>query len=176
MARPEGASMLISVDPGIKGALAFFGPGASVSVHDMPTRAKPGNTKIRNEIDPKALQVLLRLRVPADEKGLVVMETLNAFMGSGEERHGSMASQASLAATKAVICTVCELSGFDMAFVSPREWQRFFGIKATPSETTKQQSLRLARQLFGNDYCPLQKHDGRADSLLIGRYAQRNFL
>jgi hypothetical protein len=162
--------MLISVDPGIKGALAFFGPGASVSVHDMPTRAKPGNTKIRNEIDPKALQVLLRLRVPADEKGLVVMENLNTFAG------GSVQTMGSLEATKAVICTVCELSGFDMAFVSPREWQRFFGIKATPSETTKQQSLRLARQLFGNDYCPLQKHDGRADALLIGRYGQRHFV
>jgi hypothetical protein len=170
MARPEGASMLISVDPGIKGALAFFGPGESVSVHDMPTRAKPGNTKIRNEIDPKALQVLLRLRVPADEKGLVVMENLNTFAG------GSVQTMGSLEATKAVICTVCELSGFDMAFVSPREWQRFFGIKATPSETTKQQSLRLARQLFGNDYCPLQKHDGRADALLIGRYGQRHFV
>lgn len=170
MAWPEGASMLISVDPGIKGALAFFGPGASVSVHDMPTRAKPGNTKIRNEIDPKALQVLLRLRVPADEKGLVVMENLNTFAG------GSVQTMGSLEATKAVICTVCELSGFDMAFVSPREWQRFFGIKATPSETTKQQSLRLARQLFGNDYCPLQKHDGRADALLIGRYGQRHFV
>jgi hypothetical protein len=168
--------MLISVDPGIKGAIAFFRADGPSSVHDMPVRTKPGTSKIRNEVDPKGLQRLLRHYVPADEKGLVVMETLNAFMGSGEERHGSMASQASLAATKAVICTVCELSGFDMAFVSPREWQRFFGIKATPSETTKQQSLRLARQLFGNDYCPLQKHDGRADSLLIGRYAQRNFL
>jgi hypothetical protein len=136
----------------------------------MPTRAKPGNTKIRNEIDPKALQVLLRLRVPADEKGLVVMENLNTFAG------GSVQTMGSLEATKAVICTVCELSGFDMAFVSPREWQRFFGIKATPSETTKQQSLRLARQLFGNDYCPLQKHDGRADALLIGRYGQRHFV
>lgn len=163
-------TMLISCDPGIKGALAFFGPSGSVTVHDMPTRTKPGNTKIRNEIDPKALQALLRQRVPADEKGLVVMESLNTFAG------GSVQTMGSLEATKAVICTVCELSGFDMAFVSPREWQRFFGIKATPSETTKQQSLRLARHLFGNDYCPLQKHDGRADSLLIGRYAQRHFL
>ena len=168
--------MLISIDPGIKGALAFFGPSGSVAVEDMPTRTKSTAGKIKNEIDPKRLQALLRHRVPADEKGLVVMESLNAFMGSGEERQGSMASQASLAATKAVICTVCELSGFDMAFVSPREWQRFFGIKATPSETTKQQSLRLARSLYGVEHCPLQKHDGRADSLLIGRYAQRHFL
>lgn len=162
--------MLISIDPGIKGAIAFFGPADRIAVHDMPTRAKPGNTKIRNEIDPKALQALLRQRVPADEKGLVVMESLNTFAG------GSVQTMGSLEATKAVICTVCELSGFDMAFVSPREWQRFFGVKATPSETTKQQSLRLARSLYGMEYCPLAKHDGRADALLIGRYAQRHFL
>lgn len=162
--------MLISIDPGIRGALAFFRADGSPTVYDMPTRAKPGNTKIRNEINPKALQALLRHQVPADEKGLVVMENLNTFAG------GSVQTMGSLEATKAVICTVCELSGFDMAFVSPREWQRFFGIKATPSETTKQQSLRLARSLFGMEYCPLQKHDGRADSLLIGRYAQRHLV
>jgi hypothetical protein len=162
--------MLIGVDPGIKGALAFFRADDSPTVYDMPTRAKPGNTKIRNEIDPKALQALLRHQVPASEKGLVVMENLNTFAG------GSVQTMGSLEATKAVICTVCELSGFDMAFVSPREWQKFFGIKATPSETTKQQSLRLARSLFGMEYCPLQKHDGRADSLLIGRWAQRHLV
>jgi hypothetical protein len=168
--------MLISVDPGISGALAFFGPADRVSVHDMPVRLKQSVSKVKNEIDPTALQRLLRERVPADEKGLVVMESMNAFMGSGEKRLGSMASQASLAATKAVICAVCELSGFDMAFVSPREWQRFMGIKATPSETTKQQSLRLARSLFGMEWLSRAKDDGRADSLLIGLYAQKHFI
>lgn len=162
--------MLISIDPGIKGALAFFGPRGSVTVEDMPTRTKSTAGKIKNEIDPKRLQALLRHRVPADEKGLVVMENLNTFAG------GSVQTMGSLEATKAVICTVCELSGFDIAFVTPREWQRFFGVKATPSETTKQQSLRLARSLFGVQHCPLAKHDGRADALLIGRYAQRHFL
>jgi hypothetical protein len=162
--------MLIAIDPGLRGALAFFHPDGTPTVYDMPTRVKPGNTKIRNEIDPKALQALLRHQVPASEKGLAVMENLNTFAG------GSVQTMGSLEATKAVICTVCELSGFDMAFVSPREWQRFFGIKATPSETTKQQSLRLARSLFGMEYCPLQKHDGRADALLIGRYGQRHFV
>jgi hypothetical protein len=168
--------VLIAIDPGISGALAFFGPADRISVHDMPVRLKQTVSKVKNEIDPTALQRLLRERVPADEKGLVVMESMNAFMGSGEKRLGSMASQASLAATKAVICAVCELSGFDMAFVSPREWQRAFGIKATPSETTKQQSLRLARSLFGMEWLSRAKDDGRADSLLIGLYAQKHFI
>jgi hypothetical protein len=162
--------MLIAIDPGIRGAIAFFGPGDRIVVHDMPTRAKPGNTKIRNEIDPKALQALLRRFAPADEKGLVVMENLNTFAG------GSVQTMGSLEATKAVICTVCELSGFDMAFVSPKTWQGFYGIKRTTASDTKTQSLKLARELFGMEYCPLQKHDGRADALLIGRYGMRHFV
>lgn len=168
-------TILIAVDPGISGALAFFGPGDSITVADMPIRVKKTVSKIKNEIDPLALHRLLRERVPADEKGLVVMETMHAFMGGGEERKGSMASQASLAATKAVICAVCEINRLDMAFVTPKAWQSYFGIRKT-LESTKKQSLRLARELFGAEHCHLAKHDGRADALLIGCYAQRNFV
>jgi hypothetical protein len=162
--------MLIAIDPGIRGAIARLDHNGGAEVRDMPIRAKQGGGKIRNEVDPKALQALLRELVPADERGLVVMEALNTFAG------GSVQTMGSLEATKAVITTVCELTGFDVAFVSPKTWQGFYGIKRTPSEDTKTQSLRIARQLFGQHLCPLAKHDGRADALLIGRYGMRHFV
>ncbi|TDV06044.1 hypothetical protein [Paraburkholderia caballeronis] len=162
--------MLIAIDPGIRGAIARLNHADAPVVRDMPIRPKQGNGKVRNEVDPKALQAILRELVPADERGLVVMEALNTFAG------GSVQTMGSLEATKAVITTVCELSGFDVAFVSPKAWQSFFGIKRTATEDTKAQSLRLARQFFGQHLCPLAKHDGRADALLIARYAQRNLV
>lgn len=164
-------TFLVAVDPGVKGALACMSSdGILRAVEDMPIRPKQGNGKIRNEIDPKALREVLRKLVPADEVGIVVMESLNTFAG------GSVQSMGSLEATKAVICTVCELSGFDVVIVTPQAWQRFFGIKKTQTENTKAQSLRIARQLFGEHLCPLAKHDGRADALLIARYGQRTLL
>lgn len=165
--------MLIGIDPGIKGAIAFLYDNGRTVVLDMPVRRKAQGKG--NEIAPKSLQQMFRNYVPADEKGLVVMESQHAFMGSGETRRGSMSSQASLAATKAVIAAICELAGMDIAYVTPKAWQSFYSIRATTGETTKQQSLRIARELFGVELCPLQKHDGRADSLLIARYAQCNF-
>jgi len=168
--------MIIAIDPGIKGALAFFYPDGRIAVDDMPVRMKAKVSKIKNELDPVALNALLRRRIPPDEKGLAVMESMNAFMGSGEKRQGSMASQASLAATKAVVSAICELHRLDIAFVTPQAWQKFYGIRKTAESDTKQQSLALARKLFGNEYCPLAKHDGRADALLIGRYGQRHFV
>ena len=162
--------LTIGIDPGIRGAIAAIDDSGLCKVNDMPIRPKRGNGKVRNEIDPRALRDMLRRMVPADQAAVIVMEALNTFAG------GSVQTMGSLEATKAVICTVCELSGFDVAFVTPREWQRIYGIKATPSETTKQQSLRLARHLYGHDVCPLAKHDGRADAVLIARYAQRNLV
>lgn len=162
--------MLIGVDPGIKGALAFFYDDGRTAVLDVPVRSKKDGG---NEVDPRALQLTLRGNVPADEKGLVVMESSHAFMGSGK-RVGSMASQASLAAAKAVIAAVCELTGMDVAYVTPREWQSLFGIRKTDSEDTKDQSLRIARQLY--PHLKLTKTSGRADALLIGRYGQRHFV
>jgi hypothetical protein len=162
--------MLISVDPGITGALSFFYDDGRVLVDDMPVRMKRDVSKIKNEIDPVALQRLLRERVPADEKGLVVMESAHAFMGSGK-RVGSMASQASLAATKAVVCAICELFGMDVAYVTPRAWKALFGLGSD-----KAACLALARQLFPEAPLKLSKHHNRAESLLIGRYAQRTLL
>jgi hypothetical protein len=162
--------MLVSVDPGVTGALSFFYDDGRVVVEDMPVRVKRNISKIKNEIDPVALQRLLRERVPADEKGLVVMESAHAFMGSGK-RVGSMASQASLAATKAVVCAICELCGMDVAYVTPQTWKRLYGLGSDKAEC-----LRLARSLYPGVVLHLAKHHNRAESLLIGRYAQRTLL
>lgn len=160
--------IVIGCDPGIRGAVARIDHNGAAQVRDMPIRPKQGNGKIRNEVDPKALQALLRELGPAEERGLVVMEVLNTFAG------GSVQTMGSLEATKAVITTVCELTGFDVTLVSPKTWQGHFGICKTEMTTTKDQSLALARKLFGAQFCPLAKHDGRADALLIARWGVRH--
>ncbi|WP_250518616.1 hypothetical protein [Caballeronia sp. ATUFL_M1_KS5A] len=162
--------LIVGIDPGVKGALAFLGADGALKVHDMPIRQAMRTGKVKNEVDPVGLQKLVRSGVPADQTALVVMEDLNTFAG------GSVQTMGSLEATKAVIRTVMELNRLDVAFISPRVWQSFFGIKRTQSSDTKEQSLKIARELYGRDHCPLQKHDGRADAILIARYAQRNLV
>ncbi|CAJ9665285.1 Uncharacterised protein [Burkholderia pseudomallei] len=161
-------TIALGIDPGIRGALAALDHNGHLRIADMPMRPKQGNGKVRNEIDAAALQRQLRELIPADEQAIVVMEALNTFAG------GSVQTMASLEATKAVIATVCELSGYTPAIVTPQCWQRFYGIKRSASEDTKAQSLRLARDLYGPAFFPLAKHDGRADATLIARWAQRN--
>lgn len=166
--------MLISVDPGVTGALSFFFDDGRVSVHDMPVRKRKTTGNGVNEVDPSALQALLRSQVKADETALVVMENLNTFSKSGGAK-----SIASMQASKDVICAVMELNRIDVAYVSPRAWQSFFGIKKRMGPDgkeidTKAQSLELATQFY--PHLHLTKTSGRADALLIGRYGQRHFV
>lgn len=162
-------TIVLGIDPGITGALATL-DGESVYVDDLPIRLKRDVSKVKNEIDPIALKALLLKRLPADRGAICVMEVLNTFAG------GSVQTMASLAATKAVISTVLELCGVDTLFVSPQAWQKFYGIRKSESSDTKEQSLAHARKLFGSAFCPLKKHHGRSDALLIARYGQRYFV
>lgn len=161
--------MLIAIDPGVTGALSFFFDDGRVLVDDMPVRKRKTTGNGTNEIDPTALVALLRARIPADEKPLVVMENLNTFSKSGGAR-----SIASMQASKDVICCVMELNRIDVAYVSPHNWQSFFGIKKTEAEDTKAQSYRIARQLYPELH--LTKTSGRPDAVLIGRYGLRNLI
>ncbi|AOJ31406.1 hypothetical protein [Burkholderia metallica] len=160
--------LILGIDPGISGALAALDHNGALRIADMPTRKKQGTGKVRNEVDPHVLQRTLRDLIPASDSVIVVMEALNTFAG------GSVQTMASLEATKAVIMTVCELTGYAVEVVAPRTWQGFYGIKRTETEDTKRQSLRIARELYGQAFCPLAKHDGRADAILIARWAQRH--
>jgi hypothetical protein len=169
-------TIVIGCDPGISGAIAFLDHNGCRVVFDIPVRLKTEVAKTKNEVDPIALRKLLRENVPLDQGAICVMESQHAFMGSGAQRMGSMASQASLAATKAVIATVIELSGLDTVFVTPQVWQREFGIKRTDKSDTKEQSLKIARELFGVAGLTRKKDNGRSDALLIARYGMNHLV
>jgi hypothetical protein len=161
--------IVVGIDPGITGAIAFLHSNGERTVDDMPTRPRKTTGNGKNEVDPTALQTLIRARVPADAAVVVVMENLNTFSKSGGAK-----SIASMQASKDVICAVLELNRIRVDYVTPHAWQSMFGIKTTDSEDTKDQSLRIARQLYPE--LRLTKNSGRADALLIGRYGQRHFV
>ncbi|MDN7894450.1 hypothetical protein QZM93_38275 [Burkholderia cepacia] len=161
----------LGIDPGIRGALAALDHNGRLRIADMPIREKQGTGKTRNEIDPPALLRMVRDLVPAGDTAIVVMEDMHAFMGGGEERRGSMASQASLAATKAVVCAVLEIAGHPTQFVTPQRWKRFYGLGAD-----KAQCLDAARRLYPHAPLTRAKDHNRAESVLIARWALRNLV
>lgn len=165
--------LTIGIDPGLTGAIAVLDHhGVPLAVRDLPVmpiaEAGPSAT-VKTEIDVRALYVLLRELVPADERAICVLEHASAVGGKNGE--GGLMSKLSLAATKASIMAVLRLQGHDVRRVAPVTWKRHFGIGKEKGE-----ALNLARSMYlGLPEIKRQKDHNRAEALLLARFAQARF-
>jgi hypothetical protein len=159
--------IVIGCDPGLTGAICFMDRDGLAGIYDLPTMPIPEagpKATIKREIDPVALQALIRKRVPADETAIAVIEHVTSL---GDAVRGSQAKM-SLAATKATIITTLRLLRIDTRRVAPATWKRFMGLSSD-----KDAALALARKLYPHAPLHLAKHHNRAESLLIARFALR---
>ncbi|MCW5141074.1 RuvC family protein [Burkholderia cenocepacia] len=166
--------IVIGIDPGLTGAVAFVDHNGLRAVHDLPTMPIVGvgpAATVQREIDPVALRDLLRAGVPADEEAIAVVEhapAMGVSRGDGPQR--GMQAQVSLAATKATIGAVLHLAFIPVRRVAPQTWKRFYGLGAE-----KKRGLELARQFYPCDDIRLVKHHNRAEAALIARYGLKLF-
>ena len=165
-------SFVLACDPGLTGAITSLDHhGHLRAVVDLPTcpieTAGP-QAKVKRKIDARALRVILRELVPADERALFVIEDMQLLGGSSVQTMGALAH------TRGVIEAVALLCDLDVRFVRPQAWQSFYGIKKTESEDIKKQSLCAARKLWATwtEFARAKDHN-RAESALIAHFAQR---
>lgn len=149
--------MIIGIDPGITGAIVPLIDGQVFEVIDLPvTRVKVGKSW-RSRIEPVDLFHELN-RFSADDT--IVLEEVTA-----QGRNGSLANFG-LGRSYGVIETAVAINFFaTVVTVSPRRWKRDLGL-----DSDKKASLALARTLFGRDWFPLEKHDGRAEAALLAHW------
>lgn len=153
----------IGVDPGLTGAIGFIYPDGRSEVEDLPTIALPGKGMITKRIDGRSLAVLIRRRVQDghQHEARAFVEQVGAMGG----KDNAVQIQASLGRSLGAIEAVFECLGIPFEMVQPKAWKGFYGLGKD-----KKQSLRIARELYGDAPLHLAKHDGRAESLLIAHY------
>ena len=160
--------MKIGIDPGLSGALALLTDNDEfVEVLDMPTYQERTKTKINTYIDEVELFLILQRWKSIDNKPICSLERVGA-MSKGGKKQGTTSMfkfGEGFGAVKAVIKIL------DIPFVlqSPVVWKREFGLVGHG----KDESLPAARALVSaSGQCwekllNLQKHNGRADAILI---------
>ena len=118
---------------------------------------------IRRELDGKALYDLVRSRIDPMEVVLFVIEDVATLGGAKAAQ-----IQGSLQYSKAVIKTVAAIGGYHTLLVHVRTWQKFFGLTSD-----KDESIRIAKELYPAAPITLKRHHNRAESLLIAHWALR---
>lgn len=142
---------VIGIDPGQTGALACIADHGA-TVHDLPTIAD----RSLGWIDGGRLQSLL-IGGPA----IVVIERVSAMPKQG------VASSFKFGMSFGSILSVVQAVGLPIELVTPAKWKRELGLSSD-----KKAALHKARLLFPDCELHLEKHDGRAEALLLAHWYQ----
>lgn len=172
--------IVIGVDPGKLGALAFLGYGGEPrAVLAMPVVP---SAKGRDEYDERHISDLIEAQADAGDEPCVVYEQLQPLppkMGGGVANF-----QRGLAV--GLLRGLCAGLGVQSMAFRPQEWQREM-LAGTSGEDTKQRAIVAAGRLFpgvclvclqvGGLHEPhgrrTKARDGAADALLIAEFARR---
>lgn len=149
-------TLCIGIDPGLSGAIAILDQaGELVSVTDLPV--------IRDLslawIDGNELQSIILGALQGRTAGAII-ERVSSMPGQG------IASSFQFGVGFGSVLSVLQALHIPLEFVTASVWKRFYGLSKD-----KQASLHKARLLYPAAELHLAKHDGRAESLLIARYA-----
>lgn len=147
--------MVLGVDPGLTGALAFFDPDMGLlMVRDMPTVEVVRNGKKKNEVSPQMLASIIREHPVAR----AMIERVGAMPGQG------VTSVFSFGRSFGIVEGVLAALELSTTIIPPQTWQKAVNLRGG-----KDGSRARAAELFPRDagLFARKKDDGRADAALI---------
>lgn len=149
--------MIIGIDPGITGAIAFIHTNWS-KVEDIPVMANgKGKTKVKNKVNGSALAEML---TNYDLKtATVYLERVSSMPGQG------VASMFSMGDTFGCIRGVCAALGLPIEIITPQSWKKHYGL-GSDKEVVRAKAI----ELFPKAPLSRKKDHNRAEALLIAMY------
>jgi len=153
--------IVVGIDPGVTGGLAFITGRTLLALYDMPT-VTDANAKRR----PSGPGIAALLR--EHEPDLAVIEMVNAMPSipgkNGARRTMGAQSAFNFGRGLGVVETAAQVLGIRTHFVLPKAWKRAAGIKPN---SNKDQARTIALQLHPEADLHLKRDIGKADALLI---------
>jgi crossover junction endodeoxyribonuclease RuvC len=149
-------TVIVGIDPGYSGAVAFLWPNMKLEIHDMPVLK---NAKGKKELN---LHILHELLTPeGDEAHVAFIEKVHAMSGQG------VSSMFRFGETYGATQMAVAAHGMVMQYVPPTTWKKHFKLSRD-----KGVSRGLATQRFPDcaDQFKRVKDDGRAEAALIALY------
>ena len=149
--------IVMSIDPGLSGALAVFIDDVLIDVVDMPTHELSRNGKAKRQIAAADLAGIFTQHDPRH----VIVEKVSAMPGQG------VTSMFSFGRSLGIIEGIIAAYNISVTYVTPGVWTKGIGrglgkdaSRARACELYPSHQQRFARV----------KDDGRADAVLIGAW------
>ena len=152
MTQRSPRSQIIAIDPGVNGAWAILGHrGEFIRADELP--------RFDKLVDAVAFGALVASYAPAS----AVIEKVGAMPGQG------VTSMFTFGAAYGVAIGVIGGYGAPFSLVTPAKWKSHFRLSGKPKDAARELAIRLYPE--AGPHLTLKKHGGRADALLLARYA-----
>lgn len=146
------AARILAIDPGISGAYAFLDhDGGFISAGELPRFAKM--------LDGISLTSLVKTRQPKQ----IVIEKVNSMPGQG------VSSTFTFGTAYGVCIGVACSFNVPIAYITPTKWKTHFRLTGKDKDASRELAIRLYPDAA--ELLTLHKHHGRADAILLARYA-----
>ena len=166
--------MIVGIDPGVTGALAFFEPESNyLTVHDMPSFHITVGSSSRAVIDYYGLTDLIESHALSLE--LAVVEEVNAMPSTGPAKGGQRRSMGATSAFRfgevyGAVQAAVAACDVPVERVKPAGWKKVMRLK-TDKDASRQRASELFPQHAGQ-WARVKDHD-RAEAVLLAVLGQR---
>jgi len=151
--------MIVGIDPGQTGALAFMGEGGMVeSVHDMPIMARlHGKGQAVNAAELASI-------ILEHKPKKAILEAVSAMPGQG------VSSTFRFGESFGVVLGVLGALQVPVKFIAPQTWKKKAGLIGKEKDAARTMAIMLHPE--ASDKLTRKKDCGRADAILIAKYGQ----
>jgi len=154
--------MILGIDPGLSGALAFYYPvSGALDVVDMPTHRLVANGKGKTRLDLYRLAQALRDMNFFEPITWAFIEEVHAMPKQG------VTSSFSFGFAAGAVQGIVAALGIPMTRVTPNKWKQALGLTGDKDMSRRRASELMPRHAHN---WPLKKHDGRAEAALMAYY------
>ena len=153
---------IISVDPGISGAICFFENGNVIDVIDMPSMAE--GKKNKRQVNGSQIYNEIKFKIENIEKNdiYVVIEQVSAMPGQG------VTSMFNFGQSFGVIKGICSAMQLPMYFIRPAKWKKYFNLIKTEKDASRTKAIEIFPQISSK--LSKKKDNNKADAILIASF------
>lgn len=147
--------MIIGIDPGQTGSLAFYEDGKITAIEDMPVMARTHGQG--QQVDPYALATLIMEH--GGNSAVAVLEQVSAMKGQG------VTSSFNFGEAVGIVKGVLGALQIPIRMVTPQRWKRKAGIVGKDKDAARALAIQLHPEIA--DQLTRKKDVGRADAVCI---------
>ena len=158
--------LIIGIDPGLRGAVAFLKKGQIINLFEMPIMSE--GKKNKNQLNNAQLAKIMKENIDDFSKATVVVEKVNAMPGQG------VTSMFNFGQSFGILKGVCSAMNLSMHFVRPAKWKKHFNLINASKDASRTKAIEIFPYFSIN--LSKKKDANKADAILIASYFDETFI